>query len=70
MHLGRCDALRVGEWLVAVIFAPDFADRYLGQQGDMWDAQKDMGLALIGAVLVISLTAALEHARPPRDAGP
>jgi putative membrane protein len=43
----------LGEWLVALIFAPDWADRYLGQQGDMWDAQKDMGLAICGATLAM-----------------
>jgi putative membrane protein len=43
----------LGEWLVAVIFAPDWADRYLGQQGDPWDAQKDMGLAICGATLAM-----------------
>ena len=25
------------------------ADYYNGQQGDMWDAQKDMALALVGS---------------------
>ena len=31
--------------------APDWADRYNGQQGDIWDPQKDMALALLGATL-------------------
>jgi putative membrane protein len=39
------------EWIVAVIMAPDWADSYNGQQGDPWDAQADMLLALIGAIL-------------------
>ena len=38
----------LGEWLVAMTFAPDWADRYLGQQGDIWDAQKDMALETAG----------------------
>lgn len=45
------------EWLVADIFFPAEGDAYLGSQGDIWDAQKDMGLAFIGsiaAMLVIS----------------
>lgn len=40
------------EWLLAVIAAPDWADRYNGQQGDLWDAQKDMALAGFGAALM------------------
>jgi putative membrane protein len=51
----------LGEWLVAIIFAPEWADRYLGQQGDMWDAHKDMGLALIGATLTMCATCACER---------
>lgn len=43
----------LGEWLVAMTFAPDWADRYLGQQGDPWDAQMDMGLAILGATLAM-----------------
>lgn len=46
----------VGEWLVAVFMAPDVADRYNGQQGDMWDAQKDMALAACGATLAAALS--------------
>jgi putative membrane protein len=38
------------EWMLAVVAAPDWADRYNGQQGDLWDAQKDMALAGLGAV--------------------
>lgn len=53
----------LGEWLVAVTFAPGIADRYLGQQGDMWDAQQDMALALAGAVLAIGLTCVREYVR-------
>jgi putative membrane protein len=39
------------EWLLTVVAAGETADRYNGQQGDMWDAQKDMALALLGALL-------------------
>ena len=37
------------EWLLAMTAAPDWAERYNGQQGDAWDAQKDMALAAAGA---------------------
>lgn len=39
------------EGLLTLTVAPELADDYNGQQGDMWDAQKDMGLALAGALL-------------------
>ena len=38
------------EWAVALAFAPDWAEHYNGQQGDMWDAQKDMALASLGGL--------------------
>jgi putative membrane protein len=41
----------IGEWATAMTFAPDWADAYNGQQGDPWDAQKDMALAAAGAIL-------------------
>ncbi len=40
----------LGEALVALTFAPDWADRYLGQQGDPWNSHRDMALATAGAV--------------------
>jgi putative membrane protein len=39
------------EWWLALALAPEQAEAYNGQQGDMWDAQKDMALALAGAIL-------------------
>lgn len=39
------------EWLIAVMLSPEQAEAYNGQQGDMWDAHKDMLLALMGSVL-------------------
>ncbi len=39
------------EWLVAIVFSPEDAEAYNGQQGDFWDAQKDMALALVGAIV-------------------
>lgn len=43
------------EWLVAVVFSPETAKYYNGQQGDFFDAQKDMALNLIGSILVAPL---------------
>ena len=39
------------EWLAAEVFGGDLGVAYLGTQGDVWDAQKDMALAAGGAVL-------------------
>jgi putative membrane protein len=39
------------EWLVADVFFPAEGTAYLGTQGDVWDAQKDMGLAFSGAIV-------------------
>jgi putative membrane protein len=39
------------EWLLTVVMAGPDADAYNGQQGDSWDAQKDMALAGMGAAI-------------------
>jgi putative membrane protein len=44
------------EAVVAQIVAPDLGIAYLGTQGDVWDAQKDMGAAFIGALLAAWIT--------------
>jgi putative membrane protein len=44
------------EWLLTMTIAGDMADDYNGQQGDMWDAQKDMALAALGALTGIALS--------------
>lgn len=38
------------EWWVAVLAAPEVGIAYLGSQGDVWDAQKDMLLDGLGAI--------------------
>ncbi|MEZ6057372.1 MAG: DUF2238 domain-containing protein [Planctomycetaceae bacterium] len=43
------------EWLLAVVMAPDVAEAYNGQQGDHWDAQKDIAIALLGSLLVLPI---------------
>ena len=45
----------VFEWLLTIVAAGETADRYNGQQGDIWDAQKDMALATLGAILVLAI---------------
>jgi len=46
--------------------APGTGAAWLGTQGDIWDAQKDMGLAALGALLCMVVTAVLRKLRTPR----
>jgi putative membrane protein len=47
------------EWGAAMAFGGDLGMAYLGTQGDVWDAHKDMALATTGAVLAMGVTAGL-----------
>lgn len=50
------------EWSVADVFFPRQGDAYLGTQGDIWDAQKDMFLATLGAILATTIVSSLKKA--------
>jgi putative membrane protein len=54
------------EWGAAMVFGGDLGTAYLGTQGDPWDAQKDMALATLGAVIAMLITAAI-NVRLQRD---
>lgn len=43
------------EWLATEITHPELGIAFLGTQGDMWDAQKDMALAHLGSLLALLL---------------
>lgn len=43
----------VFEWSISIFLSPEDVEAYNGQQGDYWDAQKDMALALAGALVMI-----------------
>ena len=45
------------EWWIAVLFGGDLGVAYLGTQGDVWDAQKDMALAGLGAIISMFVVA-------------
>jgi putative membrane protein len=47
------------EWAAAEIFGGDLGVAYLGTQGDVWDAHKDMLLASIGAAIAMIITASI-----------
>lgn len=49
------------EWAVADVFFPAQGAAYLGSQGDIWDAQKDMVLALSGAVTAMLLSSTVKR---------
>lgn len=46
---------------IAQIVSPELGHAYLGTQGDIWDAQQDMTVALCGAILCMVLTAAVRE---------
>ncbi len=48
------------EWGVADVFFPAQGVAYLGTQGDIWDAQKDIFLATLGAILATTIVSILK----------
>lgn len=44
------------EWGAAELFGGDLGMAYLGTQGDIWDAHKDMSLASLGALIAMFIT--------------
>lgn len=40
------------EWLLSIVLSPEQSENYNGQQGDVWDAQKDMVLAMLGSTVM------------------
>lgn len=54
------------EWAAATVFGGDLGNAYLGTQGDVWDAHKDMALAGLGALIAV-LVIAFINGRCQRD---
>lgn len=50
------------EWGAAELFGGDLGVAYLGTQGDVWDAHKDMALASLGALIAMLITYAINRA--------
>ena len=44
------------EWLAATVFGDELGMAFLGTQGDVWDAHKDMALAALGATVAMVIT--------------
>ncbi len=49
------------EWAVADVFFKAQGDAYLGTQGDIWDAQKDIFLAFCGAILATTIVSSIKR---------
>jgi putative membrane protein len=45
------------EYAAALVFGGDLGQAYLGTQGDVWDGQKDMALALGGTTITLAVLA-------------
>jgi putative membrane protein len=43
------------EWAAAEVIGGDLGAAYLGTQGDIWDAHKDMALASLGALIAMTV---------------
>ena len=45
------------EWVAAEVFGGNLGLAFVGAQGDVWDAQKDMWMATLGALVAMGITA-------------
>jgi putative membrane protein len=57
------------EWRVAARVDPAAGLAFLGAQGDVWDAQKDMALALVGAAITLCIVALVHWRYDPAFGG-
>jgi len=64
--MGHSVIYELVEWLAAEVFGGDLGVAYLGTQGDVWDAQKDMALASLGALAGLILVLAIRPGRHSR----
>lgn len=55
------------EMAAALLTSPELGDAYLGTQGDVFDAQKDMLMAGLGAILAMAVTWMLRRRLFPKD---
>jgi putative membrane protein len=60
---GHSTIYELMEFAAAALFGGDVGTAYLGTQGDVWDAQKDMTLACLGSVLALVRIAVRERRR-------
>jgi putative membrane protein len=68
--VGLSGLWEVLESWVAQLASPELGAAYLGSQGDVWDAQKDIAAALYGSVLWLVLSIWARRHRARADAEP
>jgi putative membrane protein len=61
--LGLSGLWEIIESWVAGAVHPELGITYLGSQGDVWDAQKDMASAFYGALLCVAIVAVVRMVR-------
>ncbi len=66
MTVASSAAYELIAWAAAMTFGGELGVLYLGTQGDPWDAQRDMALAALGAVIAMTVTG-IVAARIQRD---
>jgi putative membrane protein len=59
--LALSSAYEILEWWAARLSDPDVGMAFVGAQGDVWDGQKDMTLALAGSILAMVIAAWLRR---------
>lgn len=66
--MGWSGLYEIVEAIVAQLTSPELGAAYNGTQGDIWDSQKDMAMAALGAAVCMALTFALARNRDPAAA--
>jgi putative membrane protein len=56
-------AYEILEWAAAAVLGGEIGIAYVGAQGDVWDAEKDMALAAAGALFASAVAAVSERPR-------
>jgi putative membrane protein len=51
------------EWMTAIVVDPAAGTAFLGTQGDPWEAQKDMTLASLGAIVAAGIELSIQRHR-------
>ena len=63
---GQSVLYEMAEWAAALVFAGDLGMAYLGTQGDVWDAQKDLLLAMVGSAITATVCGRGYRTHAPR----
>ncbi len=66
-----CSAVyEILEAFMASILSPQRGEEFVGMQGDIWDAQQDMFLATLGAIIAMTTVAMARRRKPARATQP